>query len=192
MKKITKTRTWLLYVFVVILVVSAGALVYRVVNTVIGGDEIANDEVVGHDSSYYAAIDRKHSFSDSWSGNKSGGVVEWVMSDVITHNKKYPDEPIQLIFGNVDCGADINCITKEKKKLADMNDYEISYEYNNKGSVYMVRISSGPANLFMLIPLIMVSAIAFFMIFGVIRTASRGRKITKKIMDTVEDGIDEL
>lgn len=198
MTKPAKTRTWLLYVLATIFLACAGVLIYRLIDSAskdTSGGKIVyyddKDPAVIEGEDYYKAIKRKSFFYDSWSGSHSGGVAEWVMTDVITHNKKYPDEPIQVIFGNVNCGGNTSCITEKKKSLGDFGDYEISYEYNDEGEVYLVHIDGGgDFNFFMIIPMIIIAFVGFFMIFIVIRTIKMG-KITKGIIDSVGGKKDE-
>ena len=186
-KNSAKTRTWLLYVCVVVLLASIGVLVYRFIESTSGGMSGGSGVIVNYDdtdsteiydSEYYASIERSylHHFYHSWAGKQSGSVLRWVMDDLIEHNKMYKDEPIQLIFGNMNCGGNVTCIAEKERGIMDTAYYEISYEYNRGGQVYLVYVNGGsifssPA----IIPIIM-AVLMITVFFFIIRKAKKNHK----------------
>lgn len=188
-KNLVKTRTWLLYVCIVVLLVSIGILTYRFIDGVggvTGGGVAVNyddtDPVEIYDSEYYANLKRSSGIILSWSGKQDGTVLRWVMEDLIEHNKIYKGEPVQLIFGNINCGGNVTCITNKARTIIDAASYEISYEYNSNGQIYLMRVEGGGIFCSSLIIPITMAVLIVLIFFNIMRMAIKNRKSVEKMI----------
>ena len=158
-KSSSSTRTWLLYVMVVILISASGALIYRIISNKKSTNKTSDrtssliDEQFEEASKHIEETRKKISqdgFNNKFeirAGKSSGSSTESVMTEIITNNKKNADYQISVVFDGVDCGPDVTCIAEQKDKVVtwrghNLAYYEISYDYDTDGYINKATITT--------------------------------------------------
>ena len=161
------TRTWLLYVMVVVLVAAGATLIYRIVdsnktnNNKSGALSVSSlSELSGEVGEQIKEAEERiestkntinvNSFNNKFeyrAGRQSGSATEDLMTDIITNNKKNADYQISVIFDGEDCGTDVTCIATKKDTVvvwhgSNLAYYEVSFEYNEAGYIYQTTITT--------------------------------------------------
>ena len=74
-----------------------------------------------------------------YSGSQYGTALSNLLDEVITSNKKYPDNQITIVFGEITT-SDQEEIKNMKKNLDTWTKYEVSTEYDENGYINKIII----------------------------------------------------
>ena len=75
-----------------------------------------------------------NAFIQFYSGSQYGTALSNLLDEVITSNKKYPDNQITIVFGEITT-SDQEEIKNMKKNLDTWTKYEVSTEYDENGYI---------------------------------------------------------
>lgn len=74
-----------------------------------------------------------------YAGNEYGSSVEWLIDKISTNNKKEKEHKIIIKYKEIST-KDPNEMKEIKKQLDQWTEYEVTFEYDNDGFIYMATI----------------------------------------------------
>ena len=128
-------------IFVVIFVMVLIGIISTSVSQNKMRDKINDDSIINDMNDYMSDFDIKvfNNQFEMYKGTEYGSSVGRLLDEVSTNNKKNADNQVTVVFKETTT-KDPEEMKNIKKQLGDWTEYEVSFEYNDSGLIYLATI----------------------------------------------------
>lgn len=100
-----------------------------------------NDDIINDMETVFSDFDVKqfNNKFELYMGTEYGSSVGRLFDEIITNNKKNSNNQVTVVY-NETTTRDPEEIKNLKKKFDDWTKYEVSFEYNDKGLIYLAKV----------------------------------------------------
>ena len=128
-------------IFVVIFVMVLIGIISTSVSQNKMRDKINDDSIINDMNDYMSDFDIKvfNNQFEMHKGTEYGSSVGRLLDEVSTNNKKNADNQVTVVFKETTT-KDPEEMKNIKKQLGDWTEYEVSFEYNDSGLIYLATI----------------------------------------------------
>lgn len=128
-------------IFVVIFVMVLIGIISTSVSQNKMRDKINDDSIINDMNDYMSDFDIKvfNNQFEMYKGTEYGSSVGKLLDEVSTNNKKNADNQVTVVFKETTT-KDPEEMKNIKKQLGDWTEYEVSFEYNDSGLIYLATI----------------------------------------------------
>ena len=128
-------------IFVVIVVMALIGIISTSVSQNKMRDKINDNSIINDMNDYMSDFDIKvfNNQFEMYKGTEYGSSVGRSLDEVSTNNKKNADNQVTVVFKETTT-KDPEEMNNIKKQLGDWTEYEVSFEYNDSGLIYLATI----------------------------------------------------
>ena len=128
-------------VFVAIFVMALIGIISASVSQTKTRDKINDNSIVNDMNDYMSDFDIRvfNNQFEMYKGTEYGSSVGRLLDEVSTNNKKNADNQVTVVFKETTT-KDPEEMKNIKKQLGDWTEYEVSFEYNDSGLIYLATI----------------------------------------------------
>lgn len=142
---IAKIHKKMSIIITIIFVVIFGMALIGIISTSVSQnkmrDKINDDSIINDMNDYMSDFDIKvfNNQFEMYKGTEYGSSVGRLLDEVSTNNKKNADNQVTVVFKETTT-KDPEEMKNIKKQLGDWTEYEVSFEYNDSGLIYLATI----------------------------------------------------